>query len=137
MTIEAVTLERLWKRDGASLCRIVVLSMVLACVGCSDHNETVVRDACINAAASASASTSATATRCSCVAAAAKRYLSKDDFDMLAKVSTFYMSNDDTETKTHFMINALVDSGVTPARASMTAMDIMFFAQKADRECRL
>jgi len=115
---------------------VICLPILICCASCADPNETRIRDACEHAAENGMAPHQAdTAQRCSCIAASAKRYLDKEDYALLAKVSAIYTSDDDQETKVHGMINTLVDAGVSPSRAALIAMDFMFLAHKVDAEC--
>jgi hypothetical protein len=109
---------------------------MLFCSACTDPDQTRIANACVNAASQGSVANSGSiSARCDCVARSAKKYLDKGDYALLAKASSAYMSNEDNETKLHDIVNSLVDSGVSPARASLTAMDFMFLAHKIDGEC--
>ena len=122
-----------WRTIAHSAAIAIVLSL---CFSCSDPNETRIRDACIAAGASeAEAQTPLASKNCSCVAAAAKKYLDKEDFELLAKVSSIYLSKQDEETKMHNTFNALVDAGSTPTKATVTIVDFGFLMHKVDREC--
>ena len=120
-----------------SLCpvtRRAVTVLALLFVGaCSDPNKTAIREACINTVSPSGSS--ATTEQCECVASAAQKYLDKDDYALFARVSTIYVAKDDSETKAHEVINSLMDAGLTPARAGLTAMDFAFLAHKINREC--
>ena len=114
-----------------------MLALSILCCACTDPSQTKIRNACINAAsANPGVSSTSIANECDCIATSAKKYLDKDDYVLLAKVSSVYMSNADDEAKLHGIANELVDSGVTPARASIAAMDFIFLAHKVDGECR-
>lgn len=118
------------------LIRAIATIGAVVCSACTDPNQTAIANACTHASAANGPTTASISGQCECVALAAKKYLDKEDFALLARVSSIYMSNEDDETKLHAMTNELMDSGVTPTRAALAAMDFVFLAHKIDGECR-
>jgi len=75
--------------------------------------------------------------QCVCATDAAEKYLDKDNYKMLAGVATIYNSPDPDDIKIHKLIDAAVRSGMTPSKATMAAIDMMFLAHKVSTLCRI
>lgn len=73
--------------------------------------------------------------RCECAASAAQKYLDPDDYKLLVGVAGIYSENTAADVKFQKLITGLVSLGVTPEKASIAAMDMMFLAHKVANEC--
>ncbi|MGA9794060.1 MAG: hypothetical protein WBQ17_00865 [Rhizomicrobium sp.] len=90
-------------------------------------------DACIKAGGgTADASLSS---RCECAASAAEKYLDPEDYKLLVGVAGIYNENISAGTKLQELIVGIANEGVTPSKASVAAMDMMFLAHKVANEC--
>lgn len=113
-----------------------VFLLALACQSCTDKNQTIVRNACINAGYHA-AQTNLTSLKkyCTCFAATAKKSLDEEDFVLLTKLSSVYLSNDDEDLKVQRTLKVLLRSGWSKQQAAFTAMDLFLLTHKVERTC--
>lgn len=118
--------------------RMFAAGAVILCAACAKSPEARIVDACMKATAQAAAeNASARAAACDCFARSAERNLDKRDYELLASVSAIYMSDETRPRKLQETVNLFENSGMTAARAGISAMDLFFLADSLNRECRV
>lgn len=132
--------------DVATVCKVyraryafLAALALLAVQGCADRDTQTITDACVRAGTGAAANVDPATLKayCKCSAVDAKKYLDKDDYKLLLGVAEIYNTDEPDDVKLHKLINGMIDAGVTPARATTAAMDMMFLAHKVKNECEI
>ena len=113
---------------------------MLACLllsGCANRETAILTDACIKSGHSlgALADQALLKSQCECSALAAKKYLDSDNYKLLVGVAEIYNENTSDSVKLQKLVTGFVNSGMTTAKASIAAIDMISLAHKVAGEC--
>jgi hypothetical protein len=117
----------------------VLCALLFGCLSlcaCAGRDEATLTDACVKAGHSSQLGDQASLTsHCRCSAEVARKYLDPDDFRLLVSVAAIYNENVSDGVKLRRLIDGMLASGLTPAKASVAALDLLSLAHKAADEC--
>jgi hypothetical protein len=121
--------------DPAKLATVAVLALMLGLTSCASRENRILTDACVKAGQSNAMSGPSLNSRCGCAASAAEKYLDPDDLKLLVGVAGIYNENAPDDVKAKDLIAGMVESGITPSKAAIAAVDMIFLAHKDASEC--
>jgi hypothetical protein len=115
----------------------ISISLLAGLASCGQHDTEELTQACIRAVRFSHESSDVANTRanCACAAVSAKKYLDRDDYDLLVKMANVYTESAPADLKLGSVITTLSHWGVSGPRATAAAIDIAAFEGHVAREC--
>jgi hypothetical protein len=113
----------------------VGLVLALGLSSCASRENRILTDACVKAGENGPASGPSLNARCGCAASAAEKYLDPEDLKLLVGVAGIYNENTPDDVKMKELVAGMIRSGITPGKAALAAVDMMFLAHKVANEC--